>query len=191
MDLPKINISEKSGFEKFQVDEKDFDFNLLDFWKWNQFDLVENRTRGILAEFIVMKSLELNSKNRVEWDNYDLLSNLGKKIEVKSAFYIQTWKQNNYSKIIFNINPSKKTTIQNEYGRKSRRLSDYYVFCVLKCKDQKMINPTNIDQWDFYILKTIILDQKLPNQKTISLNSLLKLNPSKCKFNEIKNIIDK
>ena len=69
--------------------------------------------------------------------------------------------------------------------------SDVYVFCVLSHKDQSTINPLNLDQWEFYILPTRILDEKVPNQKTISLPSLQNLNPDKVSFNQLKNTIDK
>ncbi len=74
MKLPEIITTKKEGNEKFEFDNENLAFNLKDFWSWNQSNLIENRTRGILAEFIVKEALEINSKNRVEWDDYDLES---------------------------------------------------------------------------------------------------------------------
>jgi len=109
-------------------------FNLSDFWSWNQSDLIENRTRGILAEFIVKKALEIESDKRIEWDNFDLITNKGKRLEIKSAAYIQSWEQKKYSVINFGISPTVGTKDNPEYDGIKRRWSDFYVFCLLKIK---------------------------------------------------------
>ncbi len=176
MKLPKIIAQKKEGKEKFEYNNENLEFNLKDFWSWNQSDLIENRTRGILAEFIVKQALEIKSENRVEWDDYDLTSNTGKKIEIKSAAYIQSWNQNDYSKISFGI---------------AARRSDFYIFCLLTEKDQKRIDPMNLNQWTFYVLETNILNKKIPTQKTITLNALISLKPIKCNYSNLKKVIDK
>lgn len=165
-------------------------FQLAEFWSWNQSDLIENRTRGILAEFIVLKALDINPSQRVEWDNFDLITNSGKKLEVKSAAYIQSWKQSKLSAIKFGIAPTIGARDHELYDGVSRRWVDYYVFCLLKHQDQNTINPLNMSQWTFYVLNAQVLDQKLPHQNTIGLNSLLKLNPVECSFTELKHVIE-
>lgn len=188
MKLPSIKTTVKTGKENFRLNDENLAFNLKDFWRWNQSNLVENRTRGILAEFIVKEALGINVGNRVEWDDYDLLSNSGKKIEIKSSAYIQSWDQNEYSKISFKIAATNST--ENDDDRFMRR-SDFYIFCLLHEKDQTKINPLHLNQWTFYVLKTKILDKEIPEQKTITLNALLTLNPIECSFKELKSIIDK
>ena len=79
MNLPKIIVERKTGNEKFTLNENVLDFNLNEFWSWNQSDLIENRTRGILAEFIVKKALNIKNESRVEWDDYDLITEKGTK----------------------------------------------------------------------------------------------------------------
>tara|TARA_R110000765_G_scaffold335086_2_gene425433 strand:- start:326 stop:901 length:576 start_codon:yes stop_codon:yes gene_type:complete len=189
MNLNAIIAQPKSGEEKFRFNEGNIDFKLNEFWKWNQSNLLENRTRGILAEFIVKQALNIDNNIRVEWDSYDLITKEGIKIEVKSAAYIQSWIQKKYSDISFGIAPAKMDPIHPLYDGTSKRWSDLYIFCVLENKDQETINPLNLNQWVFYVLKTEILDLKVPNQKTIGLNSLLKLQPAKCNFNELKTAI--
>ena len=187
MNLSKLKVERKTGKEKFEFQSNVLDFNLLEFWSWNQSDLIENRTRGILAEFIVKKALKIETANqiRTEWDDYDLITEKGTKIEIKSASYIQTWKQENgFSDISFDIKVSKR----NNKGKK--RVSDYYVFCLLDCKDQNKINPMKLEQWTFYVKESKEIDRILGNQKTINLNSLLKkLNPIKAKYDELNNLI--
>lgn len=190
IDYSEIKPETKSGNEPFHINSQNLDFKLIDFWKWNQSNLIENRTRGILAEYIVRAALEIKSNIRVEWDNYDLVSNTGKKIEVKSAAYIQSWAQKKRSSIRFSIGKSIGVTDYAGYDGKSRRWADFYVFCLLAHEDQKTINPLNLEQWKFYILETSILNQHAANQKTIGLKSLLKMKPKVCTFQMIKAIID-
>lgn len=189
--LGLIDVQRKSGDESFTSGGKKLGFNLLEFWEWNGSDLISNAMRGILAEFIVAKALELAGGVRYEWDAYDL--EYGKtRIEIKASAYIQSWKQSHFSKIVFGIQPTRSWNYEtNELGDEIKRHSDVYVFCVLSHKDQSKINPLDLDQWEFYILRTRTLDKKVPNQKTISLSSLQKLNPEKVSFNQLKNTIDK
>ena len=130
--------------------------------------------------------MNIKSGTRIEWDSYDLITKSGIKIEIKSASYIQSWKQKKYSEIKFGIAPTKGEATNPQYDGKYRRWSDFYIFCSLSHKDQKTINPMDLNQWTFYVLKTEILNNHKPDQKTIGLNSLTKLNPTKCDYNELK-----
>ncbi|SOU86804.1 hypothetical protein [Tenacibaculum dicentrarchi] len=188
MELQKINTERKKGTENFSFENKNLNFKISDFWIWNQSNLIENRTRGILAEFIVKKALNIKNETRVEWDSYDLKTETGIKIEIKSAAYIQSWEQKKYSNIQFGIAQTIGESNNSENNKKLKRWSDFYVFCLLNNKNQETINPIDLNQWTFYVLKTEVLNEQIPTQKTIGLNSLLKLNPIKCNFNELKEI---
>lgn len=190
MDLSKVEVETKSGNEPFYFEKEAFDFQLFDFWKWNQSDLLENRTRGILAEFIVMKALNIVSTSRVEWDSFDLTTNNDKKIEVKSAAYIQTWKQKKLSPIQFGIHQTKSEPTNPLYDGKKRRWADYYIFCLLDEKDQNKVNPMDLTQWKFYVLETKVLNEKVGNQKTIGLKSILKLEPIVCNYYELRKVFE-
>jgi len=182
MSLPEIQTEQKSGKEKFLLNGIEQDYSLIDFWSWNQSDLIENRTRGILAEYIVKKALEIKSNDRIEWDDYDIITETGVKIEIKSASYIQTWEQTKYSNISFDISVNKRSN--------SERKSDLYLFCLLDCKTQNNINPLNLEQWTFFVVETIEINNVLQSQSTITLNSLKrKLKYVECKYSEIKKII--
>ncbi|GGZ88262.1 hypothetical protein GCM10007028_28230 [Algibacter mikhailovii] len=191
VNLPEIISKRKNGTEKFQNENQNLNFKLSEFWSWNQSNLIENRTRGILAEFIVKKALEIDSENRIEWDNFDLITKKSKKLEIKSAAYIQSWEQKKYSEIKFGIAPTVGTKDNPNYDGIKRRWTDFYVFCLLKNKDQKTLNPLDLSQWTFFVLETKILNEQKPEQKTIGINSLLELKPIECKFYELKKIIDK
>jgi hypothetical protein len=182
MSLPEIQTEQKSGKEKFLLNGIEQDYSLIDFWSWNQSDLIENRTRGILAEYIVKKALEIKSNDRIEWDDYDIITETGVKIEIKSAAYIQTWEQTKYSNISFDISVNKRSN--------SERKSDFYLFCLLDCKTQNNINPLNLEQWTFFVVETIEINNVLQSQSTITLNSLKrKLKYVECKYSEIKKTI--
>ncbi len=120
---------------------------------------------------------------REEWDAYDLKTKNGLKIEIKSSSYLQSWEQKEFSKIIFGIQQTGKTQSNNS---ERTRKSDIYIFCVLSHKDKNSVDPLNLSQWDFYILETKILNEKVKTQKSITLSSLLRLNPIKIKYDSLK-----
>ena len=96
---------------------------------------------------------------------YDLSTKEGIKIEVKTSAYLQNWHQLQLSKIVFDIAPKQiwdpKT---NSLSDSHSRPSDVYIFCLLKHTDPLTIDVLNLDQCDFYILPTKILDEKKPRQ---------------------------
>jgi len=162
---------------------------LSDFWSWYSSDLMNNTLRGAFAEFIIATAMDIRfSSAREDWSEYDLITDDNIKIEVKCSAYLQAWEQSKLSKIIFTCAPSQAFKNQ-QYDGISIRHSDVYVFCLHECQDREIADTLNLDQWIFYILPTKILDEKIGLQKTISLNSLLKLNPAKAHFHEIKKTI--
>lgn len=173
----------------FLANSKSLAFKLLDFWKWNQSNLIENRTRGILAEFIVKMALDINSPSRLEWDAYDFETQTEKgkvKIEVKSAAYIQAWAQKKLSSISFGIAPTKGLLEDGNYSETYKRQADIYIFCLLDHKDQATINPLDMDQWCFYLAPTSLLDKELGDQKSLSLARLKKLGLKAVKYSDLK-----
>lgn len=130
-----------------------------------------------------------NSQMRVDWAPYDLTSPSGRRIEVKSAAYLQSWDQEYYSKIIFDIAPHRAWDAKTGYAPEAKRNSDLYVFCVYTAlsRDKSILD---LDLWDFYVLPTSILNQKIPTQKTIGLQSLQKLNPIKTGYSDLGKTIE-
>ncbi len=185
-ELEAIKVEQKTGEEKFSYERKNLGFKLTDFWSWSQSDLLNNTLRGVLAEYIVRQDLGIEKSTRTEWDAYDLETASGMKIEVKSSAYLQSWNQERLSQISFDIAPTRGWNAEtNEYSLEVKRQSDCYIFCVLHHKDKKTVDPTRLEQWTFYVLKTQVLDEQKQTQKRISLGSLLKLNPKKCYFGEM------
>jgi len=192
--LGMIKVEKKTGEEHFLNNREKEKFTLIEFWQWMASDLVSNATRGIFAEFIVAKALELVIDVRAEWDPYDLEYN-GVKIEVKSGAYIQSWKQKKESSISLGIGKTKAWDAKtNKTSKTSERQSDVYVFCVLAHREQDTINPRDLDQWEFYIISTKRINDTLGGQKSITLPSLKRIFPEKkegLKFDQIKPTFDK
>jgi len=191
MKLDEIKTTPKDPNESFRFNGCSLDFKLVDFWTWNQSDLIENRNRGVLAEFLVRQALGLDNPTRLEWDAFDLITADGLKIEIKSAAYIQAWKQKKYSSISFDIKPTKTLLADNNYSTESTRQSDIYVFCLLHHQDQDTIDPMNLDQWTFFLTTTQILNRKLPKQKSISISTIETIPHEKCTFTELKERFEK
>lgn len=151
---------------------------VVDFWRWAAGDLVSNRNRGILAEFLVASALGATHEPRQEWDDVDVRTRDGLRVEVKSASYVQTWKQRRPSTIQFGIEATKGWDARtNEYSTERRRWADIYVFCVLGTESSVEVDPTDLDTWRFFVLPTEVLDRAAPGQKTITLGSLMRRGP--------------
>lgn len=164
--LPKI----KSGEERLKFKNKNLSFKLVDFWKWSSSNLLSNTTRGIFAEFLVATATDVDLNTpREEWAEFDLITPDGIRIEVKSAAFIQTWEQKDFSKISFSI--------------KSRN-SDVYVMCLLKTKDQEKIDALDLNQWVFYVLSIKEIENYKRSKHSITLKSLEKLT-KKVKYDEL------
>ena len=174
--LPKLDVERKSGTECFREGGSDLDFNLLDFWQWSMSDLVNNTTRGILAEYIVAQALGVsNDKTQDAWAPYDLDTPGEIKVEVKSSSYVQSWAQSRLSSISFDISPSHAwDATTGEFDDEYRRQADVYVFVVLTHQDQSTVDPMNLDQWKFYVLSTAALNEHFKDQKRLSLSGLEK-----------------
>lgn len=185
--LNKVETVKKTGLEHFLFNGQALPFNVLTFWQWSNSELLGNALRGILAEYIVASSINCTDNLRQEWDAYDLITDNGIKIEVKSSSYLQSWQQNKLSTIGFGIQET--FDIENDGEQIKKRQADVYVFCVLSHKDKKTVNPLDLNQWDFYVLSTKTLNQNVGHQKKISLSSLLNLNPTKVKYSQLNQAI--
>ena len=165
-----------TGSECFRVQGEPTGFTLFDYWQWSGSDLLSNTLRGVIAEFLVAKALGVANTPRLEWGWYDLATSTGRKIEVKSAAYRQSWPQERPSDIRFDIAPAKwlwdPDTNTSTYYEKPVRASDAYVFCLLGSLESTDPNPLDIDQWTFYVIRTRDLDCEVGTQKTIGIQPL-------------------
>lgn len=181
-----------TGNEEFTLHDANAGISVKDFWSWAYSDLIDNTQRGIMAEFLVNSSLNRiatsNTQTRKNWLPFDVTSPSGKRIEVKSAAYLQAWTTDFPSQIRFDIAPRLAWNGET-YASEAKRNCDLYVFCLYTAltHDKSILN---LDYWEFYVLPTSILNNKIPNQKTISLSSLLKLNPIKTDYAGLSTVIE-
>ena len=179
-------VVKKLGTESFSFQDKKLSLTVLDFWQWSSSDLLGNALRGKLAEFIVASAIDCLDSLRVEWDDFDLITKNSIKIEVKSSAYLQSWEQSKFSKISFGIQP---TGVSQSNSQSKVRKSDIYIFCLLAHKDKNTVNPLCLEQWEFYVLPTKVFNERMPEQKTITLSSLLLLNPLFAKYDNLNEVI--
>jgi hypothetical protein len=192
-ELPAMDIRRKSGSEPFHADGRDLGFDLLSFWRWSASDLISNTARGCLAEYLVARAIGVGVEDvRTEWDPFDLTSASGVKIEVKSAAYIQSWYQKGYSKILFRV-PKRRAwdPETNSLSTEPQRHADVYVFALLAHRDQFTLDPTDIEQWEFYVLKRAVLDARQRSQDSITLKSLRLLCGAPTPYLDLAEVIER
>lgn len=191
MELGSIKLIQKTGGERFSIDGAKLDISLLDYWSWAHSDLIVNTERGKLAEFIVASALGINGSLNSTWDSFDLLYN-GKGVEVKSAAYLQSWRQAKDSYISFSIRPTVGVVGDTgTYDNDRKRQSDVYVFCLLKHMDKLTVNPLDLGQWSFYVVPTSLLNELIPTQKTIVLSFFGKHGIAPCGYSEIRSCVER
>ncbi|MBN2022834.1 MAG: hypothetical protein JW809_08555 [Pirellulales bacterium] len=175
--LYRIQPQRRSGAEAFHRDGHDLGFDLLDFWRWSASDVVSNATRGRLAEYIVARALGIpTSSVRDEWAAFDLETENGTRIEVKSAAFLQSWHQDALSKIVFRVRPSRAWNPDtNQMVSQPARHAQVYVFALLAHRDKTTVDPLNVGQWQFFVLPAKTLNQRTRSQDSITLGSLQRL----------------
>ena len=174
-------MEQLNGNEPFTLHGSNTSIILQDFWRWAYSDLLNNTYRGVLAEFLVHSALKTKDITRTDWLPFDLTSPSGLQIEVKSSAYLQAWTSEDvFSQISFDI-AKKFAWNGTNYASMAMRNSDLYAFCVFTAQTRD-VSVLDLDYWDFYVLPTSVLNEKIPEQKTITLSSLLKLEPIKTDF---------
>lgn len=129
---------------------------LAAFCLWNSGHLLENRTRGAYAEWLVHRALGIDpGEFRREWEPIDLRDrNLT--LEIQSAAYVQSWQQREPSRISFAT---------------EQRAASAYVFCLLDEPDPDLADPQDLSQWRFWVVPTRALH---PERKSIGLQALIR-----------------
>lgn len=183
MNLEALTLLPRTGTEQFHHAGTALGFDLLSFWRWACSDLCSNLMRGVLAEYMIAKAVNGCAGIRCEWDAWDVVTPEGIKVEVKTSAYLQTWKQRKLSAIGFDIGPKQGgDAAQNTVAGPPTRLADVYVFALLAHTEKATLDPLDVNQWEFFVLRTAVLNERCPKQKTLSLGSLLKLGPTKVSY---------
>ena len=190
----------KSGDEPLLFSKEQTGFTVLDFWRWSFSDLLDNVLRGSFCEFVVGAALGVDlSAGRTNWAPWDITfpysweDAAGRhdfiRVEVKNSSYLQSWNDGKLSKISFGIAPKEVADpAQGIIGEKKRQ-SDVYVFCHYKAKDKATADPLVLDDWDFYIVSTKVLDDRKKKKKSIGLASLQNLRHIRTDFPGIRDAV--
>lgn len=174
------------GTDFFTFNGEPTNMQLQDFWSFYASDILESSIRGGIAEFIVKSAL--NSISEIPpWYPFDVLYRTFK-IEVKSSSYVHNETTDSLTKPVFRID-KRQLFIADSKWSKPMRNSDYYIFCLLACKDVKEANPMCLEQWEFYIVDTKFLDENFTNTKSLTLSRVQSIS-KKADYNSLRKTLD-
>lgn len=133
---------------------------VTDFWRWAFSDLRENTTRGVLAEFLVARAVRDQRDLRIAWDNFDAQTPEGATIEVKCSAFLQSWRQKEYSQLVFGrLSAREFDATRNEYSLDTRVRADVFVFAVQNQKDPASYDMLDVSHWEFWVLDANVVRQ--------------------------------
>lgn len=195
-----------TGDEAFSCGDATLDTTVKDFWAWSMSRLMGDGPRGDLAEFIVNTALGVDTTiPKKGWGECDIIYDRHRfgedplRIEIKCSTYLQAWERPSLSKPVFSIAKTINCDI-GEYeggyryigrdGSPPQRRSELYIFCLFAATERELADPMKLDQWEFYIVPTKLINEKLGDQRKISLQGIERLGISKCGYNGIKAIVD-
>lgn len=146
-------VTALTGEESF----KGTDATVRDYWVWSTSDLRDNVTRGVLAEFLVAKAVGASDKLRTSWDNFDVLTPEGVRVEVKASAYLQSWAQRKLSTLTFRGLSALSWDDETGYGDQPEVRADVFVFAVQTCQDPAAYDALDVSQWEFYVVPAKII----------------------------------
>lgn len=176
--IARLKVQRREGKEPFHADGKDAGFDLLSFWQWGASDLAGNGAiRGVLAEYLVARALDLAADGaRDARGRLDLKTKTGIRVEVKSAAHLQREDDNKLPTIeILNDRSGSPEEGSDTRRKEARRRGDAYIFAVLVPPAKKDVDPLNITQWRFYVVRASVISTKTRSQQSISLATLERL----------------
>ena len=146
----------------------------------------------MFAEFLVAAALGVLNEPRIGWDAVDLRYE-GKKIEVKSSAYVQSWEQRRLSRPDFDIKERLSwDAATNTYEVDPGRAADCYVFCLYTETDRSRANVLDIGKWQFYVLSAERINQELGRQQRVALSRIQSMaDPSEgVGYGQLKECVD-
>ncbi len=138
-----------SGEERFSGSA----WSVLDFWRWAFSDLRQNVVRGVLAEFLVARAVDDPSPLRHAWDNFDVTTRSGIRVEVKSSAFLQSWTQRRLSRIGFaGLTGRSWSATTGRWGAERELRADVYVFAIHTLKEPKRYDALELSHWEFRVI---------------------------------------
>lgn len=179
-----------TGKTPFTANGKELGFTLADFWEYqytNVYDLQE-----YIAEFLVGKALGLqHSMNTDGWTLFDMKYR-GKRIEVKETAYFHSWQEalagGKISKVRgFDIHKAHK--MYKDPTSELVRNNDIYVFCLNTGDTRETSNPMCMENWEFYVVPTDVINEKCKENKSVSLGRVRSFTTA-CTYDQLKARVD-
>ena len=180
-----------NGTEPFVMNGKSVGFNMLDFWKFEFSNIYDMQDE--ISEFIVAKALEIDVPyNKEMWTLCDIMYR-DKRIEVKETSYYHPWNKDGQvsEQRAFGITKANSIYEKPDEENKYERQNDLYIFCVVNGNTREESNPLNLNNWDFYIVPTSVINEKCKDNKTISLSRIQNMGYRPFDFSKIKEEVDK
>ena len=170
---PKIPKPE----DEFHFDDSPATINnkqsaVSDFWQWAYSDLYQNVTRGMVGQYIVAWALGVDHVPDDTWGSFDLTSPEGKKIEVKTTSYLQTWEQKNEPKPKFRIKKTHLYSKDTGYSKEKDFQADIYVLCYFFEEDKEKADITNLNQWKFWVLTKKTIEEIFSKTESILVSKI-------------------
>ncbi|MBQ4066239.1 MAG: hypothetical protein IJD22_01220 [Clostridia bacterium] len=179
------------GDEKFEFNGQELDFSFLDFWRFHYSNIYD--IQGRIAEFIIARALGIEeSQNDQYWTLWDTTYR-NVRIEVKETSYYHSFnKEGKVSyKRNFGITKANGSYDPQVSGNTEFcRQNDLYIFCLNTGETREDSYPLNLNNWEFYIVPTSVINEKCKNNKTISLNKIRKLGFLPLKYDGIRPAVD-
>lgn len=172
-----LQAQASDGTECFHKAGSALPFDLLSFWQWSASDLLDNTTRGVLAEYLVGRAVGADlTAPRQPWSPFDLRTPDGWKLEVKASAFLQAWGQVAPSAPTFDI--ARKQAWNHAKGRYEGlrdRHADVYVFALLAHQDKRTLDPLDVEQWRFFVVPTREIERAHGDRQRVGLAQLRKL----------------
>ena len=180
-----------TGKEIFTLNGESVDFDFLDFWRFHYSNIYDLQDK--IAEFIVSKALGISAaQNDQYWTLWDV-SYRDKRIEVKETSYYHSFNQEGRvsKQRVFGITKANGSYDPDKSGNNEFcRQNDVYVFCLNTGDTRESSNPLNLNNWEFYIVPTAVINEKCGDNKTISLGRIKSMGFSAKRYDEIRAEID-
>jgi len=110
--------------------------------------------RVVTSRTAATDSLPARTETRQKaWDNYDVTTSSGLRIEVKASGYLQSWAQATHSRLSFGRVIARTWDANtNEFGTEPEVRADVFVLSVQICKDPQRYDALDLSQREFYVV---------------------------------------
>ena len=181
-----------TGKEKFLCGGKELDFDMTDFWRFHYSNIYS--LHGEIAEFVVARALGITeAQNTAYWTLWDT-SYRNTRIEVKATAYFHLWNENGKisQQRTFSIASANGSYDPKKSGNMEFcRQNDIYVFCLNNGETKASSYPLDMDNWEFYVVPTVFLNEHCADNKTISLGRIRSFGFDAIPYSGIKDAIDR